>query len=133
MKEKYVRQDLKISNCTSFFRTYSQDDPLQIYISPSPIVPTPPSSPHLELLRQHYAYLLTSQANSLKQNYFHPSTYDGHMTQQYLDSYRALVEQQHPHSYTLVDGTNLLFLSIDIFIVSLFFVRSTKTNRFNNR
>ncbi|CAF2984043.1 unnamed protein product [Rotaria sp. Silwood2] len=83
-------------------QAYLQDDPLQIYIPPSPIVPTPPSSPHLELLRQQYAYLLANSTNIIKQNYYHLSTHDSFITQKYLDNYRVLIDQQQ-RAYAIVE------------------------------
>lgn len=65
----------------------------------------------MELLRQQYAYLLAN--SSTNPNVFLPSNYDCLMAQkvlaqQFLDTYRTLLEQQ-PYSssscgYTLVDG-----------------------------
>ncbi|CAF3850153.1 unnamed protein product [Rotaria sordida] len=82
----------------------SQDDSLQMYIPSSSIVPTPPSSPHLELLRQQYAFLLANSTNIIKQNSYYPLTFDSFMTQQYLDHFRVLIEQQkQQHSYTIVE------------------------------
>jgi len=90
--------------------SYSQEDPLQIHL-PSGIVPTPPSSPHIELLRQHYAYLLANTTNNQHQTLFSPSTYECLMAQkvlaqQFLDNYRTLLEQQYQNQqcgYTLVE------------------------------
>ncbi|CAF3149430.1 unnamed protein product [Rotaria socialis] len=78
-------------------QAYIKEDPLQIYIPAPPIAPTPPSSPHVELLRQQYAYLLVNPTDVMKQKYFHPSAYDSMIAQQYLDNYRTLVEQQQHH------------------------------------
>ncbi|CAF4957944.1 unnamed protein product [Rotaria sp. Silwood1] len=89
---------------TKIKQAYLQNDPLQIYIPYSPVVPTPPSSPHLELLRQQYAYLLVNPTNIKNKNYYHSSTYDNFMTQQYLDNYRTLIEQQQQQrGYTIVE------------------------------
>jgi len=98
-----------------FLRSYSQEDPLQIQL-PSIIVPTPPSSPHIELLRQHYAYLLANSTNNQHQNTFTPSTYEYLMAQkvlaqQFLDNYRTLTDQQYQTQqcgYTLVEGRQFL-------------------------
>jgi hypothetical protein len=54
------------------FRSYSQDDSFSTHI---PVVPTPPSSPHIEFLRQQYA-------NIQQKNYFHPATYNFLLAQQ---------------------------------------------------
>jgi hypothetical protein len=107
---------LKIIQINLFFlRSYSQEDPLQIHLPPI-IVPTPPSSPHIELLRQHYAYLLANSTNNQHQNTFAPSTYECLMAQkilaqQFLDNYRTLTDQQYQTQqccYTLVEGRQFI-------------------------
>jgi hypothetical protein len=74
------------------------------------VVPTPPSSPHYELLRQQYAYFLANLTNN--QNVFTPSNYDYLMAQkalaqQFMENYQTFMEQQYPNQpsgYTLVEG-----------------------------
>jgi hypothetical protein len=83
-----------------FFRSYSQDDSSQIHI---PVVPTPPSSPHIEFLRQQY--------------YFHPATYNYLMAQQY----RILIDQQQQYGYTIVDGNVVVFFCFKRNLNDLFF------------
>ena len=90
-------------------RSFQQVDPLQIHL-PSIVMPTPPSSPHLEFLRQQYAYLHANSTNT--QNLFVPTNYDCLMAQkvlaqQFLDNYRTSIEQQYQNQqcgYTLVEG-----------------------------
>ena len=91
-------------------RVYTKEDPLQLRLSPGTIAPTPPpSSPQIELLRQQYAYLLANSTNTGHASYLHPSTYDCLMAQkvlaqQFLDNYRALLEQQQQTGYPVVEG-----------------------------
>jgi hypothetical protein len=74
-----------------YSRSYSEDDSFPPSI---PIVPTPPSSPHIELLRQQYAYVSGNSTNIQQQNY------------NYLlaQQYRLLIDQQQKYSYTIVEG-----------------------------
>lgn len=91
------------------FRTCPQEDSLRIHVPPV-MLPTPPSSPQMELLRQQYAYLLAN--SSANPNLFLPSNYDCLMAQkvlaqQFLDNYRTILEQPYSNSscgYTLVEG-----------------------------
>ena len=98
----------------SLFRSCPQEDPLRIHVPPV-VLPTPPSSPHMELLRQQYAYFLANSTTS--PNLYLPSNYDCVMAQkvlaqQFLDNYRTFLEQQqqqplysNPSSgYGLVEG-----------------------------
>jgi len=81
----------KYFNKISFiFRSYLQDDSFSTHI---PVVPTPPSSPHIEFLRQQYA-------NIQQKNYFHPATYNFLLAQQH----RLLIDQQQQCGSTLVEG-----------------------------
>jgi hypothetical protein len=90
-------------------RSFPQEDSLQLHL-PSTVVPTPPSSPHYELLRQQYAYLLANLTNN--QNVYPPLSYDCLMaqkvlTQQFMENYRTFMEQQYsnqPGGYTFVEG-----------------------------
>lgn len=63
-------------------------------------VPTPPSSPHIEFLRQQYAYLSNYPSN---QNY--------QLNQQYFDHYRMRIDQQH-HDYRSAGEGTLVFLPL---------------------
>ncbi|CAF0757691.1 unnamed protein product [Adineta ricciae] len=99
---------------TAMRQSYSTDDSLQIHL-PSVAVPTPPSSPHIELLRQHYAHLLANSTNSSPQHlYPPPTTYEcvlaqKLLAQQFLDEYRTSMEQQQQQyqnqqfSYTVME------------------------------
>lgn len=84
------------------------------------VVPTPPSSPHIELLRQHYAHLLANSTNSSPQHlYPPPTTYEcvlaqKLLAQQFLNDYRTSMEQQQQYqnqqfSYTVVEGKRKTF------------------------
>ncbi|CAF3848299.1 unnamed protein product [Adineta steineri] len=77
-------------------QSYSKDDDsFHKHTPSSPNTLTPPSTPHMDLLRQQYAYLSTNP----QQNYLHSFTYDCLMAQQLLDNYRILTEQQK-YGYT---------------------------------
>jgi hypothetical protein len=68
----------------------------------------------MELLRQHYAYLLANTTNNQPQHLYPPppSSYECLMAQkvlaqQFLENYRTLMEQQYQNQqccYTLVEG-----------------------------
>ncbi|CAF3366478.1 unnamed protein product [Rotaria sp. Silwood1] len=99
---------------TTIKQTMSQEDPLQIYL-PTGVTSTPPSSPHLELLRQQYAYLMANSTNNQHENTFSsPASYECLMAQkvlaqQFLDNYRTLYEQQYQnqtYGYKVVEGTH---------------------------
>ncbi|CAF0851065.1 unnamed protein product [Rotaria sordida] len=95
---------------TTIKQTMSQEDPLQIYLPPA-VASTPPSSPHLELLRQHYAYLIANSTNNQHENTCPSSSYECIMAQkvlaqQFLDTYRTEIEQyqnQQQYGYKVVE------------------------------
>ncbi|CAF1418044.1 unnamed protein product [Adineta steineri] len=96
---------------SSIKQSYPQEDPLQIHLPPMITTTTPPSSPHIELLRQQYAYLHASSPNAQHQNLYPPSNFEYLMAQkvlaqQFLDNYRTLVDQHQqnqPCNYTVVE------------------------------
>ncbi|CAF2422727.1 unnamed protein product [Rotaria sp. Silwood2] len=95
---------------TTIKQTVSQEDPLRIYL-PTAVTSTPPSSPHLELLRQHYAYFMANSTNNQHENTLSSPSYECFMTQkvltqQFLDNYQTLLEQQYqnqPYGYKVVE------------------------------
>ncbi|CAF3173737.1 unnamed protein product [Rotaria socialis] len=115
------QENYQTHRSTTTKQTHPQED-LQLHL-PSVVTSTPPSSPQLELLRQHYAYLIANIANNQHDNRFPSSaSYECVMAQkvlaqQFLDNYRALVEQQYQNSqygYQLAeDKQNATHLTID--------------------
>ncbi|UJR27322.1 hypothetical protein I4U23_008615 [Adineta vaga] len=93
-------------------QSYPTEDSLQIHLPPI-VIPTPPSSPHIELLRQHYAHLLGNSTNTSHQHLFPPpTTYEcllaqKLLAQQFLNDYRASMgqqqQQQQQYGYTVVE------------------------------
>ncbi|CAM4932066.1 unnamed protein product [Rotaria socialis] len=115
------QENYQTHRSTTTKQTHPQEN-LQLHL-PSVVTSTPPSSPQLELLRQHYAYLIANIANNQHDNRFPSSaSYECVMAQkvlaqQFLDNYRALVEQQYQNSqygYQLAeDKQNATHLTID--------------------
>jgi len=91
-KRRIYQVETNDENQTKFFKTKSRD---QIYPA---YVPTPPSSPHIEFLRQHYPHLSNYPSN---QNY--------QLAQQYYDHYRTKIDQQH-HGYRSAGEGMIVFL-----------------------
>jgi hypothetical protein len=76
-------------------------------------------SSHLDLLQQQYAYRSTNSSETEHNNYFQPTSYDCFiaqkmLTQQFLDNYRSLIEQQQCN-YSRVQGkTRLISCVLDV-------------------
>ncbi|UJR21906.1 hypothetical protein I4U23_024977 [Adineta vaga] len=70
-------------------QSYSQHESIQQHVPLSP-----PSSPHIEFLRQQYAYLLANSTNIQSQQYLHPLTYDYSVNQSSGDNINRLIAQQ---------------------------------------
>lgn len=76
-KRRIYQVETNDENQTKYVKTKSTDQTYSMH------VPTPPSSPHIEFLRQQYAYLSNYPSNQL--------------TQQYFDHYRPTITQQQQH------------------------------------
>jgi hypothetical protein len=84
------------------FRSYSPHNGHSRSSSPSR-VPTPPSSPHIEFLRQQYAYLLANSTNVQPRNYQHPPSYNSFSTPR-VPAHNHVLAQQHNCAYTTAEG-----------------------------
>lgn len=97
----------------SFFfscRSYTQDDSYQIHMPSN--VPTPPSSPHMDFLRQ--------------QNYFQPSIYQYLMAQQYRLLHDRQ-QQQQQYGYSMIEGRYFFYVWKETLIIN-FFLDEQKRN-----
>lgn len=80
-------------------RSEEQDEYFRVNIPNVSLVPTPPLSPHLDLLHQHLAFLYGNLINIQHLNSSHPINIDSLQTEKflvekYLENYRILSQQK---------------------------------------
>ena len=97
-------------------RSHGKEDPLQLRLQTS--------SPHIELLRQQYAYLLANATNKEHRLYPQPSPCEcllaqKALAQQFLDGYRSLMDHQ-ALSQSTIEGKQCVPSRSDLHTESFF-------------